>query len=219
MFSRFNSFLFSVIAVLLLLTLTNCSSNKGKEEFEGAVKKETEKKYPEAVKEFQSIIDQYPKSDYAAKSMIELADLYGNHRIEGMNRDEDFHKATEYYVRIIGSFPDLPEVGKASFELGRIYQSLLVPGITKEESLKRSIACYRTVISRYPSTSDAESALFMVGFVQANELKQLDSAKTTYQLFLQKYPASKYANSVNIELNNLGSNPEEILRKNQETAK
>jgi|GEM_PF-1466837 len=219
MFFRTHRFLFTVVSAFLILAFTYCSSNKGREEFEGATKKAGEKKYREAALLFQSIVDKYPKSGYAAKSMIGLADLYGNHHIEGTQREDDYRKATAYYVQITGSFSNIPEVGKASFELGKIYQSLLVPGITKEESLKRAIACYRTVITGYPATPDAEPALFMIGFVQANELKQIDSAKISYQSFLQKYPKSKYVNSVMLELNNLGASPEDLLKKNQETAK
>lgn len=216
MIRRFQKLLLFVMPLTLLLSLTNCSSRKAKESYEAAIKLENEKKYSDAVKEFENVVKDYPKNEYAAKSMFELANIYGHQNLSDVKKEDAYKKAADYYLKVVNEFPDLPEAGKCSMEAGKLYQSLLVHNVSKEESLKKAVSLYQSVVNKYSSLPDAEPALFMIGFIQANELKQIDSAKTSYQTFLQKYPNSKFVNSVKLELNNLGVAPEEILKKNTE---
>ena len=65
-------------SLILVLSLTNCSSRQARESYESAKKLSDEKKYAEAVKEFETVIKDYPKNEYAAKSMYELANIYGH---------------------------------------------------------------------------------------------------------------------------------------------
>ena len=148
--------------------------------------------------------------------MYELANIYGHQNLTDIKKEDAYQKAADYYLKVVNGFPDLPEAGKCAMESGKLYQSLLVPNVTKEESLNNAVTLYKKVVEKYSDSPDAEPALFMIGFIQANELKQIDSAKTSYQTFLQKYPNSKLANSVKLELNNLGVAPEEILKKQTE---
>ena len=53
--------------------------------------------------------------------------------------------------------------------------------------------------------------LFMAGFILANDLQDFDSAKETYELYLEKYPNGQLADDARVELENLGKTPEEIL--------
>ena len=51
----------------------------------------------------------------------------------------------------------------------------------------------------------------MAGFILANDLEDLDEAKSTYELYLEKYPNGQLADDARVELENLGKSPEEIL--------
>ena len=53
----------------------------------------------------------------------------------------------------------------------------------------------------------------MIGFIQANKLNQLDSARVSYTKFLELYPDTEMATSAESELENLGLTPDEILAK------
>ena len=55
--------------------------------------------------------------------------------------------------------------------------------------------------------------MFSTGFIYANNLNQVDSARAAYTLFLEKYPQSELAASAKGELENLGRTPEEIIGK------
>ena len=52
--------------------------------------------------------------------------------------------------------------------------------------------------------------------IQWNELGELDSAKATYQKFVEVYPDNEMAESARTELANLGLSADEILAKQME---
>ena len=199
-----------------LIALNGCSSDAGEQIFGAATQKVKEKKFAEAVTDFENIIKQNPKSQFAAKSMLELASLYASHAVPNMKRDNDFQKAFEYYSKVYNEFPDSPEGGKACFEIGKYYQSMLAPNLPKEESMRKAITYYNIVVKTYDSIKEAQPALFMIAFIHDNELNEPDSAKIFYTQFVDKYPNSDLAKSAKIELQSLGQKPEDILNQKQE---
>ncbi len=216
MIRKFQKLCLFIMSFTLILSLTNCSSRKAKESYDAAMKLENEKKYNEAVKEFGAVVRDYPKNEFAAKSMYELANIYGHKNLPDVKKEDAYKKAADYYLKVVNEFPDLSEAGKSAMEAGKLYQSLLVPNVSKEESLKNAVSLYQKVVNKYSDLPDAEPALFMIGFIQANELKEIDSAKTSYETFLQKYPNSKLVVSVKMELDNLGASPEDIIKMKAE---
>ena len=202
--------------IIGLFALNGCSSDAGEQSFGAASQKVKEKKFAEAVTDFENIIKQNPKSQFAAKAMLELASLYSSHVVPNMKRDEDFQKAYQYYSKVYNEFSDSPEGGKACFEIGKYYQSMLAPNMSKEESMRKDIVYYKTVVKNYDTIKEAQPALFMIGFVQDNELNQPDSAKIFYNQFVEKYPNSDLAKSARMELQSLGQKPEDMLKQKQE---
>jgi outer membrane protein assembly factor BamD (BamD/ComL family) len=219
MFKNFSNLILSLFIIVIAITITGCSTNKGKEEYEAASKKNTEKKFNEAAAEFEKIIQDEPKSEYAAKSMLQLAGMYTSHLLPNMKRADDYQKAYQYYSKVLNDFRDSPEGGKACLEIGKYYQSMLDANLPKDQSMKKAIDYYRTVINKYSGIEEAESAMFMIAFIQANEINQPDSAKDSYESFIKKYPNSKLIVSAKSELQILGKKPEDILRMNEETKK
>jgi TolA-binding protein len=54
----------------------------------------------------------------------------------------------------------------------------------------------------------------MIGFVQENDLNQLDKAKATYESFLAKYPNDPdFTDDAQNALKLLGKSPEEIIKE------
>lgn len=89
---------------------------------------------------------------------------------------------------------------------------------------EKALALYQTVAEKMPQQAKAPMALFMTGFVQENLLKNLDKAKTAYELFLQRYPNDPdFADDAQNCLKLLGKSPEEVFqqfeRQNKETQK
>ena len=130
----------------------------------------------------------------------------------------NFTEAVKEYDFLASEFPNSDYTCKGLLEAGKIYHSILIPAPVKADTLKSfmtAIGYYKRIIKDFSDKPEAESALFMMGFIQANEINQLDSARITYLTFLKKYPNSQMISSVNLELNNLGKTPDQILQTAQ----
>ena len=54
----------------------------------------------------------------------------------------------------------------------------------------------------------------MIGFVQENDLQELETAKSTYETFLQKYPNDPdFADDAQNAIKMLGKSPDEIVKE------
>ena len=100
---------------------------------------------------------------------------------------------------------------QAILECAKLYQGQVVKNVGGKESFIKAVDLYKKIFNDYPKSKEAENSLFMAGFILANELSDLDSAKKTYELFLEKYPEGDLADDAQVELKNLGKSPEEIL--------
>lgn len=156
------------LLIFAIILFAGCYSKTDKDYFSEAQKKSKEKKFIEAVKDFEKLTLEYPNSNLAPRALYEIA---------------------------------------------KLYHAQLVPNFNREESLSKAVFYYKKVFKEYANSQEAERALFITGFIFANELYQLDSAKFSYELFLKKYPQSELTRSVKLELENLGSTPDEILNK------
>lgn len=84
----------------------------------------------------------------------------------------------------------------------------------------KAIQLYYKVGEKMPQHSKAPTALFMMAFIYENDLKQLDKAKSTYELFLQRYPQDPdYADDAQNALKYLGMPAEEIIRQFEQQQK
>lgn len=100
---------------------------------------------------------------------------------------------------------------KALFECAKLYQGQVLKNLDSKSSLIKSVQVYKSIFEKYPANEDAGNSLFMAGFILANDLRDLDAAKSTYELYLEKYPNGQLADDARVELENLGKTPEEIL--------
>lgn len=128
-------------------------------------------------------------------------------------KENKFDEAINEFSLLIKDYPISHLVGDAYFEMGKIYHGKMIKSLSEIESLEQAVEYYGLVANKFPDSPNAPKSLFMVGFIQANELRQLDKAKQTYNKFIEKYPDNELAKSAQIELDNLGLSPEEILMK------
>lgn len=149
------------------LFLISCGRSD-KDIYDSAKENLASEKYPEALKDFEILLADYPKSEYYQDALLQAGQLYQGH----VNQE-----------------------------------------IPYEQSLRKAISAYRKFYSQYQNDPKAPQTLFMIGFVQANELKELDSAKATYTKFVETYPDNEMAESARTELENLGLSADEILAK------
>ena len=81
------------------------------------------------------------------------------------------------------------------------------------EAPQQAIELYSKITEKMPEHPKAPTAFFMIGFVYANDLKDLEKGKAAYELFLEKFPNDDMAESARGELKNLGKSPEEVLKE------
>jgi len=128
---------------------------------------------------------------------------------------KNFSEAVKEYDLLASEFPNSDYTCKGLLEAGKIYHSILIPAANKADTMKSfrtAISYYKRILNDFDDKPEAESALFMMGFIQANEINQFDSAKISYMTYIKKYPNSPMISSVNLELNNLGKTPDQILQ-------
>jgi len=77
----------------------------------------------------------------------------------------------------------------------------------------QALTLFNRILTKYPDDPKSSMSLFFVAFVQENLMQNLDKAKETYLLFLEKYPESDFADDAQMSLENLGKSLEQILKE------
>jgi len=73
-----------------------------------------------------------------------------------------------------------------------------------QEAYADAIENFKIILEKYPNGTTTAKATFMLGFINANNLGNLEEAKKYYTLFVEKYPDNDLADDAQYELNNLG---------------
>lgn len=150
------------------LIFTACDSKSDKEYYDNGLQLIKTENYSEALVEFETLLKEYPESNFAESTV---------------------------------------------FEIGKLYHGRVIKNLSAEESFRKAIFYYSRVYKEFPTSTNAPNSMFMVGFILANDLKAYEEAKTIYREFLEKYPSSELASSAKEELEHIGLDPEEILKK------
>ena len=75
----------------------------------------------------------------------------------------------------------------------------------------KTLTIYDWMIDDYPDYEKTPTVVFLKGFLLDNELKNLDLAKESYEMFIERYPDHELASHVKFLIENLGKSDEEIL--------
>ena len=157
--------------------------------------------------------------------LFSLLSCSGKNANELMNEGNKFIKEKKYseaaaiFKKIVDEFPESDLTPEAMFELAKLYQGKVLKDIDENESLRKAVRYYKLIFEKFPGAKEAPSALFMAGFIEANELHDLEAAKKTYNLYLENFPNGELADDAKIELANLGKSPEEILMEKLKNSK
>jgi TolA-binding protein len=79
----------------------------------------------------------------------------------------------------------------------------------------QALTLFNRILTAYPDDPKSSMSLFFVAFVQENLMQNLDKAKETYLLFIEKYPESDFADDAQMSLMNLGKSLEQILQERE----
>ena len=80
------------------------------------------------------------------------------------------------------------------------------------------MATMESIAGTYPESKFAGKGLFMAGYISANQLNNIDKAKSLYEKYLARYAQSDSTLTamVRFELENLGKSAEQILLEMQQ---
>lgn len=100
-----------LILNMILLALVGCGKKAGeKEYFELAYQDMGKENWSEAEKNFQKILDEYPKGEFASKALFMVGFVNANYL-------KNFEKAKKYYTEFLEKYPDNELADDAKYEL------------------------------------------------------------------------------------------------------
>lgn len=134
---------------------------------------------------------------------------------KSFEQKEKFSDAIKNYEKIISDYPESKFRAEVLFNLAKMYQARLDKSVNELDSYKRAKKYFHMVYKEFPKNENAASSLFMVGFIQANLLNQLDSAKLNYEKFIQQFPNHPMVESAKAEVQNLGIPADKIIMKEE----
>ena len=77
----------------------------------------------------------------------------------------------------------------------------------------RALNMFDQYLQNYPDKPKASLCLFFKAFIYENLMKDLDKARETYLLFIEKYPSDDFAKDAKLAIVNLGKSPDMLIRE------
>ncbi len=151
-----------------------------------------------ALVEYQTVVDKYPESEYAPKSIYAIAWI-------NENIYQDSSKAGEYYHKIIDQYPNSDYSKKALAYLSLPEESLQVNLAEKEYTFAESLLfqerkvdsariLLQKIVSHYPQSRYACKAECALAWSMEQYQNPGDSSVAlAYQAIIDKYPHTEYA--------------------------
>ncbi|MBS1637049.1 MAG: tetratricopeptide repeat protein [Bacteroidetes bacterium] len=172
------------------------------------------KNYKEKINDLKAIETKYPKSNYLASSIYEIAETYSQNTNEPGN-------AIEYYERILKEYPNSSFVNSALANIGQIYynqnqdekaftyfdklvkkdknspeaKETALPDIRKifEEAGKiDEMEAYFKALGNPLASNEIESSLYEAARKAYYDEKNFDAAMSKFESYITKYPDGKY---------------------------
>jgi len=145
--------------------------------FQAAYVSGLQKNYTGKISKLESLISQYPKSEYTDDALYEEGRAY--------IMMENNAKAIETYQRLLDSQPNSDLARKAALEIGMIYFN--------EKDYEHAITSYKYVISKYPGTEEAFTALesLETAYVDSNDVSSYLSYTKTLGIKISNSTASR----------------------------
>lgn len=150
-------------------------------------------KYAEAIETFQTIIDNYPYSDYAVRAELAIADAYFD--------QEKFEEALSYYRDFSDLHPQHPKVPYTIYRSALCHEQRTFSHYRDQTPTRDALVYLEELLTRYPGSefsSDAEEIWRELRLKLARQTlgiadfyrkrKEYEAASKRYQAVLNNYP-------------------------------
>ena len=150
--------------------------------FQAAYVSGLQKNYTEKINKLESLVVQYPKSEYADDAIYEMGRAY----LMMENND----KAIATYQRLLETYPSSDMARKAALEIGMVYYN--------EKETEKAIASYKNVIAKYPGSDEANTALESLQnvYVESNNVSTYLAYTKTLGHDVIKSPSASLEDSI-----------------------
>lgn len=196
----------ALLLVLSSLAFQSCSEKLTEEQlYTKARDLEAEAQYDQARSSYKKFVAVFPQSVKMpeAQSKIDLIDKALSFDQEKLLAEVKSHETREdlealviLYATFLKRFPDYAQNDDVLQKLAWSYHN--------RQEFQKAISTYQRLLEEKPQSTHAAQAQFMVGYIYANEIKDLDRARQAYTAFQQKYPQHDLSDDVAFELEHLG---------------
>lgn len=130
--------------------------------------------YKQAIREYEKLIDQYPKSNLCPKAKLRIGDCY--------RMLESYYEAIHAYKKVIEDYPDTQEAILSQRYIGTCYTVL--------KDYEKAIEAYQRVINKFPKTEEASLCLLDMAEVY-EKLADYNKAIELYEEYIRNYAKRK----------------------------
>jgi outer membrane protein assembly factor BamD (BamD/ComL family) len=77
----------------------------------------------------------------------------------------------------------------------------------------KALGLFDQYLQNYSDKPKASLCLFFKAFIYENNMQDLDKARETYLLFIEKYPSDDFVKDARMAIKNLGKSPDMLIRE------
>ena len=140
------------ILLVISLLVSSCSKMSEKDLYNLANTNIKDGKYLEAMNNYKTLLEEYPRSNYRVAAKFELGKMYQGNVVPDLSKNEGLSKAVEIYSEIYKEYPDSTQAINSLFMVGFLEANEL----NRYEEAKET---YKKFIEAYPDHPLAVSAL------------------------------------------------------------
>jgi TolA-binding protein len=142
--------------ILFLLALTvllfGCGKKKQAVEYMKEAKAGIEqKKIPETVKAYETLLSEFPNDSLAPEALYQLATLYQNKMVPNLKENESMEKAVTLFKSVFDKYSDSKQASVSLFMAGFIQANDL-------KKYQEATATYNLFLQKYPKSDLAPAA-------------------------------------------------------------
>jgi outer membrane protein assembly factor BamD len=167
------------------------------------------KEYLLAAEEYKKLLRLYPRSDLVDDAQFKVALCYFKLSPKpSLDQDYTF-KAIQELQRFLEDFPESELVPEAGEKLKQLRDKLAKKEYDNATIYRKmayyesALIYYDSVLNNYYDTKYADEALYWKG-VMHKELRQYNKARTAFEMYLKKYPKSRFVPRVREYLREIG---------------
>jgi hypothetical protein len=131
-----------------------------------------QKKYDEAIKQWQAYVNRYPDGAQWAASQSGIINAEFQIGLDAVAAGEDA-KARQHFAQFLNKYPLDNRARQIMFTLGQMYVA--------NGEYKKAIEEWSRLISKYPNTEESSLALYRTGVFQSEQLGQIEEALATFR--------------------------------------